>query len=396
MGRICSEKVASTQIFSSASDSADSDFIQEHIESFFPPADSEEVIEEDHGCERRSDYRIDYVVDLVDDAVDMLVAGFAYVRDLVQTVGEMIVEWGMRVIDAIGQAFSAVRDAVSEVGEMVKNLFEWLGDWLKEQLANAFNKFIEPLKTRIENFYEDLAATLSDAYDEYEETGELSSSTEKELNSLLDFTWITVAMAGLTVAIEGIAVAAGAASFGVGYLALSLIAPFAAILAAELFTGDDSYSTMELPGLDKMEIDFDYIIDFGKDKVSNGSESANGMIMSGQTNIDVLFSFTSVLFGMWSWILTTAGTVSIPGMASTASAILGAVAWWILGIGATMFSGTIAGDVLGVAALVAGGSSLIGSILAAKFSPTAGHRGMLAMGVVFGGVAVYSGYKSLT
>ena len=53
------------------------DFIQDHIDSFFPPVDSGEVIEEDR--ESRSDYSIDYVVDLVDDAVDILAAGFAYV-----------------------------------------------------------------------------------------------------------------------------------------------------------------------------------------------------------------------------------------------------------------------------------------------------------------------------
>jgi len=121
LGRICSDQVTSTQIFSHGSDSTDSDFIQDHIDSFFPPADPKE-----EDCENRSDYSIDYVVNLVDYAVDMLVAGFAYVRDLVQTLGEMIVEWGMRVIDAIGEAFSAVRDAVSEVGEFIKSLINHL------------------------------------------------------------------------------------------------------------------------------------------------------------------------------------------------------------------------------------------------------------------------------
>ena len=46
MSEVCSDKVTSTQIFSHSSDSTDSDFIQEHIDSFFPPADSGEVIEE--------------------------------------------------------------------------------------------------------------------------------------------------------------------------------------------------------------------------------------------------------------------------------------------------------------------------------------------------------------
>ena len=133
MGRICSDKVTSTQVFSHGSDSIDSDFIQDHIDSFFPSADSGEVIEEDHGCERRSDYSIDYVVDLVDDALDMLVAGFAYVRDLVQTLGEMIVEWGMRVIDAISEAFSAVVDPI------VEGLKRWV-EGIQEAMDNFFDE----------------------------------------------------------------------------------------------------------------------------------------------------------------------------------------------------------------------------------------------------------------
>ncbi|MEF8832149.1 MAG: hypothetical protein V5A66_01365 [Candidatus Thermoplasmatota archaeon] len=63
------------------------------------------MIDEDHGCERRIDERMDYVVDLVNDAADMRVSGFAYVSDLLQTIGEVIAEWGMRVIDVLGEAF---------------------------------------------------------------------------------------------------------------------------------------------------------------------------------------------------------------------------------------------------------------------------------------------------
>ncbi|MFP4001594.1 MAG: hypothetical protein ACLFU5_06800, partial [Thermoplasmata archaeon] len=216
MSESCSKEVASTTIFSQSSDSTDSDFIQDHIDSFFPPGVSEEVIEKDEDdddsipdtvpddiadriedlnftvkdfdedneeasgpvvsvisgevedadeaeeildmllyreydeeegeFENRSANRqvletpqtaglatdliqlipwtgfemdeidedgpddwilgewMDYVVDVVKDAVDMLVSDFAYVRDLLQTIGEVIVEWGMAVIGAIGEA----------------------------------------------------------------------------------------------------------------------------------------------------------------------------------------------------------------------------------------------------------------------------------------------------
>ena len=136
MSEICPDKVTSARIFSHSSDSTDSDFIHDHIGSFFPPADpKEEVIEADR--ESRFDYSIDYVVDLVDDAVDMLVAGFAYVRDLVQTLGQMIVEWGMRVIEAIGEPFSAVVDPIVEglkgwaegIQEAMENFFDELAKW---------------------------------------------------------------------------------------------------------------------------------------------------------------------------------------------------------------------------------------------------------------------------
>jgi len=46
LSEVCSDQAASTHVFSHGSDSTDLDFIQEHIESFFPPADSGEVIED--------------------------------------------------------------------------------------------------------------------------------------------------------------------------------------------------------------------------------------------------------------------------------------------------------------------------------------------------------------
>jgi len=170
LSEVCSDQVTSARIFSHGSDSTDSDFIQEHIDSFFPPADSEEVIEEDHGCESRSDYRIDYVVDLVDDAVDMLVAGFAYVRDLVQTVGQMIVEWGMRVIDAISEAFSTVRDAVNEVKEMVSALWTWV----EKTIISTINPIIENIKSFAEDYYQNLLRSVRNIIKEYSENDEIT------------------------------------------------------------------------------------------------------------------------------------------------------------------------------------------------------------------------------
>ncbi len=47
LSEIHPKEAATTTIFSHGSDSTDSDFIQSHVDSFFPPADSkEEVIEE--------------------------------------------------------------------------------------------------------------------------------------------------------------------------------------------------------------------------------------------------------------------------------------------------------------------------------------------------------------
>ena len=48
MSEVCSDQAASTHVFSHGSDSTDSDFIQEHIESFFPPADPKEEVIEDN------------------------------------------------------------------------------------------------------------------------------------------------------------------------------------------------------------------------------------------------------------------------------------------------------------------------------------------------------------
>ena len=174
MSESCLKEAATTTIFSHGSDSTDSDFIQEHIDSFFPPADSEVVIEEDR--ENRSDYRIDYVVDLVDDAVDMLVAGFAYVRDLVQTVGEMIVEWGMRVIDAIGQAFSAVRDAVNEVGELMSALADWIVSHVSSLFSSVWNTVISGL----ESWAEGIQEAMEDFFEELAEWDEMDGSESME------------------------------------------------------------------------------------------------------------------------------------------------------------------------------------------------------------------------
>ncbi len=336
-------------------------------------------------------------VQFVVGVTDVLVEGFLALAGFIGALVDIVVDWGLKLWRGIVEFFSDVRAAVSEVVELVGALFDWLIDWVKEQLTTAFNLLVEPLKKRIEGFYDSLAAAISDAYQEYEETGSLSTSTQNSLNSLLDFTWITVVIAGLIAAIEVIAITAGSASFGVGYLAITLISPFIALLAAKLFTGDESYSTMELPGLDKTSIDFDYIIDFVRDKVNSEDEDSMSIIMSDQEEKwGVFWGFVSVLFGIWSWILTTAGTIKIPGLASITSAVIGAVAWWIFGIAAVLFGGTTAGFVLGGLALVLGAASLIGSLIAAKFSTTAGQKGMLGIGVLFGGVATYFGYKSLT
>ena len=169
-----SKKRPSNQIFSHGNDSTDSDFIQSHIDSFFLQADSREMIDEYR--ESRSDYRIDYVVDLVDDALDMLVAGFAYVRDLVQTLGEMIVEWGMRVIDAIGEAFSAVRDAVSEVGEMVSALAEWIED----KVSGLFSSVWDTVISGLESWAEGIQEAMEDFFQELAEWDEMDGSESME------------------------------------------------------------------------------------------------------------------------------------------------------------------------------------------------------------------------
>jgi len=180
LSEVCSDKVTSARIFSHSSDSPDSDFIQEYIDSFFPPADSKEVIEEgleenigeeegDEGIpddvsdeigfqNRSANYQVlekpmttgihidviqlipwtgfemgelgdepgdwtdvfdewfDYITDLLDDIADVLVSGFVYVAEFLTNLDEILKDWGMRVIGAISEAFSAVRDAVSEVG----------------------------------------------------------------------------------------------------------------------------------------------------------------------------------------------------------------------------------------------------------------------------------------
>jgi len=244
LSEVCSDQAASTHVFFHGNDSTDSDFIQEHIESFFPPADpQEEVIEEDleenigeeEGDEgipddvpdeiqdvikhlefsdmeeeedasgavvsvisgevgqddaekildmllnreydeddefedRSANYHVlekpmttgihldvihliprtgfemgelgdepgdwtdvfdewfDYITDLLDDIADLFVSGFAYVAEFLTNLDEILKDWGMRVIDAIGEAFSAVRDAVSEVVEFIRSLIQHLVD----------------------------------------------------------------------------------------------------------------------------------------------------------------------------------------------------------------------------------------------------------------------------
>ena len=49
MSEVCSDKVTSARIFSHSSDPSDSDYIQNHIDSFFPSDDfTKEVIDEDN------------------------------------------------------------------------------------------------------------------------------------------------------------------------------------------------------------------------------------------------------------------------------------------------------------------------------------------------------------
>jgi len=240
LSEVCSDKVTSARIFSHSSDSPDSDFIQEYIDSFFPPADSKEVIEEgleenigeeegDDGIpdevsdeigfqNRSANYHVlekpmttgihldviqlipwtgfemgelgdepgdwtdvfdewfDYITDLLDDIADVLVSGFAYVAEFLTNLDEILKDWGMRVIGAISNFFSALRDAVSEVGE----LMSVLADWIVSHVSSLFSSVWERVTSGLESWAEGIQEAMEDFFEELAEWDEMDGSESVE------------------------------------------------------------------------------------------------------------------------------------------------------------------------------------------------------------------------
>ena len=379
LSEVCSDKVTSTQIFSHGSDSTDSDdFIQSHIDSFFPPVDSGEVIEEYR--ERRPDYRIDYVVDLVDDALDMLVAGFAYVRDLVQTLGEMIVEWGMRVIDAIGEAFSAVRDAVREVGELLSSLVNWVKDFVRNYIEPIF----EEIKDYMDEYIEGVIASYEKALDEYEKTGSISEETAKEVfDSLMDDMFYIIF--GLTTTLMAVFTVLEGVSLGAGSIAMIAV-PLLVTLIIDIF--GETVEEAELHGL-PTEFDVEAIIEYAKSLVGMGEEG----IAPGDYGEGTLWNAGSIIFGMFG-VIAGAAALDYPNPFTwgTYSIICGFISL-LFGFYSLVATG-LAELITGTISLIYGTAGAILGFYTFRTGPTGTTRGFGAVSLLFTASSIAMGVKA--
>jgi len=258
----------------------------------------------------------------------------------VQTLGEMIVEWGMRVIDAIGQAFSAVRDAVSEVGEMVSALVEWVKDYVK----NSIMSLIEPILNHIEEWRTNVQNELLDAYNEFKNGDNVSTQSIKALRNAFmgelyyAITALAMGLLGTLMAIEGISLGTGSAAM--------IVVPFAiGIVAEELIDHEEGAFDQMIsldPGIDSLLNLLESILSgsfFEEENVdTTDSLSFNSTSNSMSNNmIETIFSFFVHIIevvGFFGMI----GSLAVANPMEKLSTIGAAVGSFVVGIAALVFS----------------------------------------------------------
>jgi len=315
------------------------------------------------------------------------------------TAGEFLTQLGKAIIDFGKEVIGTFKDKISEVKAAVEKVVDVIGaiiEWVKEAIINAVMSVVNPIKARLDAFYDTLIQTISDAFTEYSNTGRLSAETQQNLNSVLNFNYLYVAFGAMVIAIDAIAIAAGSVTLGAGYLLISAAVPLIIMAVVVAFSGSSEYETAEISGL-QPNLDLNYILNFVRDMLTKSKGNGIGNQLMGADPMDVLFGFVSVLFGMWSWITGAIATIDIEGAGAVASVVLGAISWWVFGIAALIATGTSAGDILGLMAIIGGILSLIGSGLSLRgVEIEVGTKIALGLSLAFGGIGIYTGYESLS
>ncbi len=324
-------------------------------------------------------------------------------REFVEELGKALIDFGKKLIGAFETALQEVKTAVEKVVDVIASIVEWI----KEAIINAVMSVVNSIKSSLDDFYDTLIQTIGDAFDEYRNTGRLSGETQKTLNSVLNFNYLYVAFAGMVIAIDAIAIAAGSVTFGSGYLIISAAVPLIILAIVKAFTGGTEYETGGISGL-QPNLDLDYIFGILKNYVDGLSKNkkSNIHIMDipsmPEEDWKIFMGFLAILFSMGGWI-TTLIFYEFPGMPGITKEIvsttIGALSWWVFGIAALIASGVnqSAAEILGLISMELSVISFITLLydLPLLAGQTIGQQIAFAFASVFSAIGIVCGRMAL-
>lgn len=102
--------------------------------------------------------------ELVVSAVGTLKQGVLALAGFIADMGEIVVEWGLKLWKGIKDAFSAVKDAVNKVVEMMSALLDWIISYTNEMFSAVVQRvtvglesWAEGIQTAMQEFFRELA-----------------------------------------------------------------------------------------------------------------------------------------------------------------------------------------------------------------------------------------------
>ncbi len=310
------------------------------------------------------------------------------------TLIKMFLDWISPFLRVLGEAWKAVQKAF--------NIF--LG-WVKDMIMNIINETIDTIASSLNGYYSPLIILITQAYNETNSTGRISSTTYNAIKSFFDsLNWIFYTMLAMVVGLDVLTYVIDGLTFGIGTLVTHIIIPIVMMVVVSEILNGGTYGEKKPEGF-SLTLSWDYVIGFVRSWIGGGKLKFYTVRGETYNYMDTLFAMVSTLLGIGSWFSLVVLEYLLPNSFSDswaiAGAALGALSWWVFGIAATVASmshNTVAADILGLMAIIGGIMSLIISVIGAlmKWTGGLGTTISLAFGILFSAGAVWMGIQSLS
>jgi len=308
-----------------------------------------------------------------------------------------------QVLDALKALWDAIWNTLCKVVEAMAKAVNVILEWVKGLIMNIIEGVVDKIASSLKGFYDTIIHLANMFAYDMQNYGKLSKDTILGFKSFFDsLNWIYFLFLGIVVALDVLTYVINGLTFGVGTLITGIILPLVLTLVVKEILEGREYGEVKPSGY-LLNPSWAYVIDFVKSWLSGGSST-----QTKSTNVgwDMFFAGLSIIFGMWNWIISLCIPSALPQPWAIASAFVGGISWWVFGIAAmiaTSMGNTVAGDILGLMAIIGGTMSLILSgigfykaYISPKFTVGIGSWSAFVIACIFGGIADWTGWESLS